>query len=779
MPLARPRAIALTTAFACLTLVLVLARVANVHLGADAAGIAVPLAVCGFAIGILDLHLRPAALERFVLGRSLVVLAASCVAALLIAFALFCWVMPPTSTSVNTKVIDETLKKVAVFVVLVGVPCAQTSRILAALHQLHAETIASVHAAGLLGAALACVLTPVVFHVGGLSSVVIMVVALSFAPLVLERRSVRARVIVMSIMLLVGVGSERLVDHADRSMSYENWGMLSSYREYDRVWNEHARVALVELDRSDRGEDPLHRVILDNARTNVHINRYYDRGRNPKQLTAISAPWILGRNPRTVLVLGAGAGDHMTFIDQHAFRHANITGVELDRDIPRLAQAADSLADYGLARFFGEDRIEFRHEEPRRFLASLPEDVRFDFIYIGVDAQTEPYTRHSPAYLHTVEGYRALLDRLAPGGLLTLDHQPLDARIPNLRRVFAERGIDDVRDRLVVVNDARAAEDDLIVAPDGLREAELQKLVDAVQLTRPKYRQRLWYLDIDQDSSSIRWPTKERKYVELVEGELGETFDDDRPFVDEIDFEAWEPSPPTTDEASMESISAYVSWTKITAVVLVSSIALLIVVLSAIRRESRAPLPVLVLVLLTGACFMLCEVAIVARLGLFASQPLGMAVVPALLLLGGAVGSAWHARIGARCDVRVLASLAGLAAVVLALALDWIASALLGQPLVVVLALAALTVAPLGVVLGLLYPHVISCLAARERSRAIAICLGLSVLAGVVGLVHARVVLIELGASALLYLAAAGYLLALVVALVDRHVGGRWLSRAG
>ena len=57
MPLARPPAIALTTALACLTLVLVLARVANVHLGADAAGIAVPLAVCGFAIGILDLSL--------------------------------------------------------------------------------------------------------------------------------------------------------------------------------------------------------------------------------------------------------------------------------------------------------------------------------------------------------------------------------------------------------------------------------------------------------------------------------------------------------------------------------------------------------------------------------------------------------------------------------------------------------------------------------------------------------------------------------------------------
>jgi hypothetical protein len=777
---ARPPALALATTLLCLTLVLVLARVANVHLGADAAGLAVPLAVCGFALGILDLHLRPQALDRFVLALALAVLAASCVAALVIAFPLFCWVMPPTSMSVNTEVIDETLKKVAIFVVLVGVPCAQTGRILAALHQRHVETIGSVHAAGLLGAALACVLTPVVFHFGGLSPVVIMLVALSFVPLALEFPSVRARVIITALMLLAELGSERLVAHADRSMSYENWRTVSSYREHDRVWNEHARVALVELDRSDRGKDPVHRIILDNARTNIHVNRYHDRGRNSKMLTALSAPWKLGRKPRTVLVLGVGVADHMTFIDQYAHQHAAITGIELDADIWRLAQTADSLAEYDLADFFSERRIELVHDEPRHYLASLPEDDRFDFIYVGTDAQTEPYTRHSPAYLHTVEGYRALLDRLAPRGLLVLDHQPLEARIPNLRRVFAERGVDDVRDRVIVVNDARASKDDLLVSPDGFSGTEMEDILEAAHLVPREYRQKLRYLDIEQRVSRTLWRTKDHEYVELIEGELGETFDDDRPFGEGIDVDGWKPSPPTTDAVSMESISTYLSWTKITAVVLVSGLALLIVGLSAIRRESRAPLPVVVFVFLIGACFMLCEVAIVARLGLFSSQPpLGMAVAPALLLLGGAAGSALHPRIVERCDVRMLASFASLAAVVLALALDWMAGALLGQPVAVVLALAALAVAPLGLVLGLLYPHVISCLAARERSRAISISLGLSVLAGVVGLVYARVLLIELGASALLYLATGGCLLALVVALVDRRVGGRWLSRAG
>jgi hypothetical protein len=125
-----------------------------------------------------------------------------------------------------------------------------------------------------------------------------------------------------------------------------------------------------------------------------------------------------------------------------------------------------------------------------------------------------------------------------------------------------------------------------------------------------------------------------------------------------------------------------------------------------------------------------------------------------------------------------LAALAIVAVLLVTLLLDWMTGHLLHLPVALKLLLAALATAPLGVVLGLFYPHLVSCLIDQNRAQTVSISYGLSTLSSVVGSAYALAAMIGVGFNALLKQAAVGYAVLLVFALIYALAGGRWLSRA-
>jgi hypothetical protein len=176
---------------------------------------------------------------------------------------------------------------------------------------------------------------------------------------------------------------------------------------------------------------------------------------------------------------------------------------------------------------------------------------------------------------------------------------------------------------------------------------------------------------------------------------------------------------------------------------------------------------------------MLCEVAIMAKLELFLTQPLlSMAAVLSLFLLTSGVGSAIYPRVKKLHDTRVLAGLAAVAVVLVMGLLSWLSANFLHLPVAVKLLLATLATAPLGIVLGLFYPHVVSCLVDQDRAQTVSISYGLSTLSSVVGSAYALAAMIDVGFNALLKQAAIGYVVLLVGAFVYQLAGGKWLSRA-
>jgi hypothetical protein len=759
------RVLVFATALCCLMFELVLARLVDFHLGADNAYLALPIAFLGLALGSLYVHFRPATLARFNLRRELVILSVLCVGGLLFAFVFFSWFMPVTSTMVIAKQLDYLAKKTAIFVVVMILPFFSFGRILTSMYQLRRDEIGSIYAADLLGAALACALTPIAFHFGGLPTVIIVLIVLSFGPLLLASPDKKSRMIVAGIGLVVAIGSERLIHYADSTVSYDNWGTASKYQELERAWNEHSRVALVKR---VAGKGPAtYTIIHNNSRSNVHVWRYMDRDRKPTTLRAMDAPWIMGREPKNILVMFAGTGAEMIVFDELSHRKATITGVELNGLVKQLGRESEVIKDYRIAEFLDQDRIDLVIDEGRHFLTTRPEGTKYDLIYLGSNAATTAVTGHTTKYLDTVEAYNTYLDLLAPGGLMVFDHQPLTKRVVNLRHVFEQRGIENFEDRLIVIDDPQGADDDLILSPDGFSPEEIEAITVASKTGTRKNHRRFHYLNQAGFKSKI--------YKDAIEGEGGEIFVDDRPFMKNLDLEGYELMPP---ETSKQTLTWYITWIKITTVVLLSGIAVLFIGVAALKRDARAPIPVLLYLLITGFCFMLCEVAIMAKLELFLTQPLlSMAAVLSLFLLTSGVGSSIYPRVSRLHDTRVLAGLAAFAVVVVMLLLDWMVGNLLHLPVALKLVMATIATAPLGVVLGLFYPHMVSCLVDQDRSQTVSISYGLSTLSSVVGSAYALAAMINVGFNALLKQAVMGYAALLVLAVVYQLAGGKWLSR--
>lgn len=762
------RVLVFATALCCLMFELVLARLVDFHLGADNAYLALPIAFLGLALGSLYVHFRPSTLARFNLHRELIILAALCVGGLLFAFVFFSWFMPVTSTGAVAEQLDYLAKKTAVFVVVMVLPFFSFGRILTSMYQLRREEIGSIYAADLLGAALACAVTPVAFHFGGLPTVIIVLIVLSFGPLLLASTDPKRRTIVAVVALVVAIGSERLITYADNTVSYEQWGTETRYEELERGWNEHSRVALVNrISKSGRSN---YAIIHNNARSNVHVWRYRDRDRKPKILRGLEAPWMMGRKPQNILVMFAGTGAEMIVFDELAHRKAKITGVEINGLVKQLGRESEAIADYRIGEFLDQERIDLVIDEGRHFLTTRPEGTQYDFIYLGSNAATTAVTGHTTKYLDTVEAYHTYLDLLAPGGLMVFDHQPLEKRVNNLRHVFEQRGIENFEDCVIIIDEPERGDDDMLLSPDGFSEEEIEAIITASRSGNKKTRHKIRYLN--------RRGFNHGKYKALIEGtvEDDQTFVDDRPFIKDLDLDSYEFFPP---EESKQTMTWYITWMKMTTVVLLSGIALLFIGVAALKRDARAPIPVLLYLLITGFCFMLCEVAIMAKLELFLTQPLlSMAAVLSLFLLTSGVGSSIYPKLARLHDTRVLAGLAALAVVVVMLLLDWMVGHLLHLPVALKLVLATLATAPLGIVLGLFYPHVVSCLVDQNRAQTVSISYGLSTLSSVLGSAYALAAMINLGFNALLKQAVIGYAGLLVLAVVVQLAGSKWLSRA-
>ena len=120
----------------------------------------------------------------------------------------------------------------------------------------------------------------------------------------------------------------------------------------------------------------------------------------------LSLPFaVLGREPRSIALLGNGAGTTVRAYERY-FPRTAIDGVEIDPELTEMGREWFDLRDRPGLRLI--------HEDARPFLRRT--DRRYDAIF--VDAYRQPYI---PFYLTTQEFFELVRERLNPGGVVIVN----------------------------------------------------------------------------------------------------------------------------------------------------------------------------------------------------------------------------------------------------------------------------------------------------------------------------------------------------------------------
>jgi spermidine synthase len=760
------RLLVFLTALATLMFELVAARLADFHLGAGNAYLAIPITFLGLALGSLHVHARRKIVDRFRPVVALTVLAGLCFAAILLVFVVFAKFLPVVSALQEGDNYVYLLVKTLAFIGILLPPFYYFGRILTVAYQIKREDIGAIYSADFWGAALACAITPVLFHFGGLPNVSLVLLGLTFLPILIFFRGKPVHRLLIGLLLLVTcVIGERVITTMDDSLDYGRYYTgISKTEELTRRWNEHSRVAV--LHQTSRASQ-YYKIVHDNSRSNVHVRAYRPErvGRAPHRLEAAEVAAILQRPIRNVLVVFAGCGREMIALNEFLGGEAHITGVELNPLVREMAVSTEELEPFRLQEFFDLPNIDLVIDEGRHFLSTTSQE--YDLIFVGSNAATAVWlTGHSRKYLDTVEAFHLYLDHLADGGLIVFDHQPVRRRIESMKVAFQERNIPQFPKSIVVL-DSYWSSDDMLISPSGFSRQEIERLFSMAKNEPERVRY-----------APHRPPkANHRHYKRTIESaaSVEKAMTDDRPFLLGLDWKGYRLRPETK---SLGHHLGYLSWIKITTLLIMIVIASVFIVAAAARKSADLPPSILFYLLLTGFCFMLVEIALIAKLELFLQKPIvSMATVLSTFLLTSGIGSRLFPRIKARIRISVLAVIVAGLAVASIYLVDGLSAVLLGIPIPAKLLVAVIVMAPIGISLGLFYPYAVTCLVSNDRPQTVAITYGISTLSSVIGATYAMTVMIDMGFSSLLWQASVGYVaLAVLYEMYATVLKGRFLT---
>jgi hypothetical protein len=758
------RLLVFATAFFTLMFELIISRVASFHLDFRNSFLALPIAFLGLAIGSLHVHFSSHLRENFSIRRNIYLLAGAVFATFLVIFGIFTQFLPISGVGGYHLFLPQLLLKSVIFIAVLTIPFYVFGRILTLCFHLQQAEIGKLYGLDFMGAALACLLTPILFHLVDLPAVIVtLLAAISLLLVAFTNWPAAGRFALVAALAVLNTSVYFALNFMEKNSTfayYETEDDPPLTREIASRWNEFSRVQLVHFDYTRDSRDH-YKIIHDNARSNVHV-RPYQPGlvESPKILDALEAPFIMGRKPEEVLVMFAGCGAEMVSIDQYAGGKARVTGIEINRACAELVTAAPELASYRLQEFYDLPHIDLRFQEGRSFLELT--DQKFDMIFVGSSAPLAlAFTGHTRKYLYTKEAFHRYLDALSADGIICFDHQPIARTIDSLHSVFEERGLDNFAESIILLRSNGGADrgsPDILVKPGGFTAEEVASLrgfharapKQVVYAPHVRGLQGNWVRSVKQpDQTNL--PT------------------DDRPFMEDLNFAEYHILPATDD---LKRPVYFMNWIYITTMLVLTAVTVIFIMIAQVsRRERRLPPSILAYLLLTGFVYLLIEVAFIAKLELFLQDALvSMASVITIFLLTSAAGS-WSfrqvaVRLGMVAFPLLTAAVVGAAIVLLNVALPQLMDLSLPGRLAVTFAI----IAPVGWMLGMFYPYSVAMLTKHDKSEAVPITYGISTLSSVIGASYAMTMMMEWGFNTLLLQGLAAYLILAVGIFIHSRI---------
>jgi hypothetical protein len=751
----------------CLGYELLQVRMLAFFLGNSMDFLAIPIALLGLAIGSLYnqfLHRGPAevlvARLRWV---ALPLLAAT--------FFVFFFVADTWFSEIHAGLASPRADAVrlAAYSAIFLPPYVVFGAILSALFGAHADRIGRLYFVDLAGAALGCVLTPLLLTFVDLWAAIAGVLAggLGLWAVQARRRPVllgagTAGFLLLSVLTARGSVLREHPDANALAKYIRSDVPQARVREIDARWNAIARTSLLRL--RPRGQPKggdQYRIVQDNGLSNVWLTPW----RPGEDRTLLLAggpmhgiPWILGQEPRRILVMFAGAGRDMILFDTLAQGRADITGVELNPLVVEMSHRPQ-LRHLGLQAFQDLPRIHLVIEEGRDFLHH--DDGVYDHIYVANNgAVFANRTGHSRKFLDTREAMAAYLDHLAPGGTIVFNAQSIAEKVTSFHRLFGERGLGDVRRSVIAFGPTRHPEvDNLVVKPGGFTDDQVAALTGFVEGRKPETTL-LWAPGAQPSVRRIAEGMEDPASVRRVT--------DDRPFVQGLALSQleWIPS-----EEHLRDHRYVSSWVKAFGVLLFTITAGIVAIGARVLGgvDARVPGRWIAYLVASGIGFMAIEIGLIAKTELFVGNPLyAVAVNLAVFLVATSVGALLQDRVvrhpGTLLAGTVLAVLWSLLAVGLC------DRYLLSLPLPVKALAVLASTFPAGVALGSFYPYAVGRIVRAGRGRCVPMTYTLATASSVLGSVLAMTAIIDLGFTAVIGLGAVLYGVAGGIACLDRAV---------
>ena len=655
------------------------------------------------------------------------------------------------------------LLKAVFFISFFSAPFYFAGRLLAIIYHRNRTNVGTVYGFDLLGASLGCFALPVLFHFFDLPIVLgIECSVLSLSAIVsVETNRIRRIILALCLFGLGGVAVS-VVTFCENSYRIV-LGLGDANKEVSQVahrWNEFSRVTLLKI--GAEGQPQRYSIVHDNRLSEVRVRAYNPNASSrPGPLNSLEAPFIMGRKPQQILVMYAGCGAEMTRFSELTRNTAEITGVEINPLVPTLARDTEELTSYRLREFYALSHIDLVIADGRSILQRG--DRKFDLIYVGTGSAPLLYLSGSTGkYLDTEQAFKLYLSRLTDGGMLVL-HRQRHLVVPMLmylRRLAAKDPSLNVGESVMLIREPGGWGEDLLISPQRFTKEEAG---------------RLWALSPQEKSLIVYSPhltSSQTFYAAIIGGQTAEELEpitDDRPFNPFLrtDFDGYSVFPRAQ---MLQDKRLYHNWLKITTFVLLVSISVIMIALGYLQPFRRLPLPVLLYFLMTGFCFLLIEVAYMAKLELFLMSPLlSMGTVLSTFLLMSGLGSLMCRGILSKIDIRWYTFAVGLVVIVSSAALNYINSNLAGLDAPWRFLIAVLVMAPTAFSLGLFFPYMVSRLTSKGRQECLPMSYCLSTLSSVIGAAYATLAMANLGFTSLLLQAALCYLvLSLLVLFFPR-----------
>ncbi len=637
-----------------------------------------------------------------------------------------------------------------------------------------ARSIGRLYFFDLAGAASGCLLAPLVLTWAGLPPAIMTVLfgalaLLAATPLVRRRLAVAAGTTGYLMIAFLAFRGSVFEEHPDAaSLSrYVLGGYARGGMEIEEVrvrWNDLARTSLLRAGTGNPGAGrEAWGIVQDDGVSNVKVPRW-DPADKPADLLPYrlhpTLPFLMGHEPKRILVLFAGVGRDMVELDRMAEGRADITGVELNPAVVDLYREP-LLAGMNLRAFHARPNMHLVVREGRDFLNN--DRGRYDLIFVATNGSVNAErTGDTRKYLDTDEAMASYLDHLAPGAssMIVFENQPVLNKAESLRSLFAERGLGDFGKAVFAFGaPATRGQDSMVVEPGGLTRDEIAA-IDRKIASWP-YPRRVLY-----SPSGVGEPS----FVDAVLGRTrGPLVTDDRPFVHEVSWRDFELLPAKARFVDQLYAS---SWIKVFTILFFGAVSVAVMAFVGLRRdrERRVPWPWVLYFFVAGVSYMCVEIGLIAKAELFLGSPLyAVAVILALFLASNALGAYLQGRLRVFRGpaTLVLPAVAAIAWGVLATHLC--NARLLSLPLPLKILCVALCVAPAGTFLGMFYPFGVERVVEAGRRGAVPATYAMATLSSVWGASWGMTAITNLGFSVVILMGAAGYALTGPLYLVARR----------